>query len=64
VASDAILDELERSIHEQLAYHRQQYQRAIEPLAKQLSELYQCRPQRLAIPLADAIAAGLIPKRD
>lgn len=61
MASDEYLDELERRLHENLAYHEERYHRAVDPILKQLAEIHQLRPRRVLIPLQDAIAAGLIP---
>jgi hypothetical protein len=60
-SSDEKLDEMERLLLDQLAYHRQAYQRAIEPIVQRLADLRNLRPHRFFVPLQDAIAAGLIP---
>lgn len=61
VRDDEWYDEAERQLKEQIAYHQQAYQRAVEPIMQRLADLQRLRPQRLMIPLTDAIAAGLIP---
>ena len=46
---DEQLDEWERHIHEVIGFHRQQYEKAIEPLIKQLVEIQSLRPVRLFV---------------
>jgi hypothetical protein len=46
---DERLDKLEREIHDAIRYHREVYERAIEPLIKQLMQLQSLRPHTLVV---------------
>jgi len=54
------LDEAERQILELLAYHRQAYERSVQPLYERLGQIRDCRPRRYVVTMDDAMAAGLI----
>ena len=57
------VDEYERHLREQIAFIRDQYEKAIEPLVKQLVHIEALRPRRMQITPEQAEQLGLVVKK-
>jgi hypothetical protein len=47
--NEDVIDEAVRLIHEQIRFHRQQYENAVEPLIKRLVQIESLRPRRFVL---------------
>ncbi|WP_157211518.1 hypothetical protein [Pandoraea sp. B-6] len=57
------MDEYERQLREEIAFHQRMYQSAIEPLVKQLVRIQAIRPRRMYITPEQAEQLGLLNKK-
>ena len=57
---DPKLDELERRLHEQLTYLRQQYEHAAQPIIRQLAQIQNMRVPQYSMQIEDAKRLGLV----
>ena len=57
--SDKKLDELERHIHDEIRFHREQYEKAIAPLIEKLTQIQSLRPRQLLVTI-DQLASFAI----
>ena len=61
-AGDSV-DEYERYLREQIAFIQRQYQKAIEPLVKELVRINALRPRRIHVTAEQLEQLGLVVKK-